>query len=257
MWPDTGKGHQFESKRAESGRYNLRNLSLLNSLDLAENSFHDEIPQQLSRLSRHQNLNGKFQLIYHIVLTSRALCWTTTLLWDRFLTKNLTSLEELYLSYNSLEGEVPTSLARLTKLRLLGLSVNSFSREFPPSLYNLSSLSLQMLHFGDNQFVGTLPHSTVNLSSQLQRLLFFGNRIGGSIPREISNLVNLNLLDMSNNNLTGSIPDSIGRLANLGILDLRNNLLTGVIPSSIGNLTELVYLYLGFNRLEGNIPLRL
>ncbi|KAK4350724.1 hypothetical protein RND71_030037 [Anisodus tanguticus] len=35
----------------------LGNLSLLNSLDLAENSFHDEIPQELSKLSRIQYLN--------------------------------------------------------------------------------------------------------------------------------------------------------------------------------------------------------
>ncbi|KAH0704435.1 hypothetical protein KY285_018713 [Solanum tuberosum] len=376
----------------------LGNLSLLNSLDLAENSFHDGIPQELSRLSRHQNLNLSFNYLTGEIPVNLSHCVNLkSLVLDHntlvglipyqvgSLTKlvrlylrnnnltgifpvsigNLTSLEELYLSYNSLEGQVPASLARLTKLRLLGLSVNSFSGEFPPSLYNLSSLelialsfnhfsgnlrsdlghyfpnlqrlhlgncqfhgsipsslanaskllqldfpvnkftgnilkgfdnlqnllwlnvgsnhlgygknddldfvnsltncsSLQMLHFGDNQFVGTLPHSTVNLSSQLQRLLFFGNRIGGSIPREISNLVNLNLLDMSNNNLTGSIPDSIGRLANLGSLDLRNNLLTGVIPSSIGNLTELVYLYLGFNRLDisennltGSIPQQL
>ncbi|MCD7456260.1 hypothetical protein HAX54_031041 [Datura stramonium] len=366
----------------------LGNLSLLNYLDLAENSFHDEIPQQLSRLSRLQYLNLSFNyltgeipvnLSHYVNLESLVLDHNTlvgqipyqigslTKLVKLYLKNNnltgifpdsignLTSLEELYISYNNLEGEVPASLARLTKLRLLGLSVNSLSGEFPPSLYNLSSLelialsfnnfsgylrsdlghyfpnlqklylancqfigsipsslanasellqldfpvnnftgnipkgfgnlqnllwlnvwsnhlglgkhddldfvnsltncsSLQMLHFGDNQFVGTLPYSTVNLSSQLQRLLFFGNRIGGSIPREISNLVNLNLLDMSNNNLTGSIPDSIGRLTNLGSLNLGNNLLTGVIPFSIGNVTELVYLYLGLNRLEGNIP---
>ncbi|KAK4734985.1 hypothetical protein R3W88_009246 [Solanum pinnatisectum] len=341
-----------------SGRYNLRNLSLLNSLDLAENSFHEEIPQQLSRLSRLQNLNLSFNYLTGEIPVNLSHCANLkSLVLDHntlmgqipyqvgSLTKlvrlylrnnnltgifpvsigNLTSSEELYLSYNSLEGEVPASLARLTKLRLLGLSVNSFSGEFPPSLYNLlylancqfngsipSSLAnaskliqldfpvnnftgnipkgfgnlrnllwlnvwsnhlgygknddldfvnsltncscLQMFHFGDNRFVGTLPHSTVNLSSQLQRLLFFGNIIGGSISREISNLVNLNLLDRSNNNLTGRIPDSIVRLTNLGSLNLGNNLLTRVIPSSLGNLTELVYLYLGLNRLEGNIP---
>ncbi|KAH0689915.1 hypothetical protein KY289_017273 [Solanum tuberosum] len=103
----------------------------------------------------------------------------------------------------------------------------------------------------------TLPHSTVNLSSQLQRLLYYGNRITGSIPRDISNLVNLHLLEMSNNNLTGCTPGSIGRLTNLGGLNLGNSLLTGVIPSSIGNLTELVYLYLGLNSLTRTIPQQL
>ncbi|CAN4087861.1 unnamed protein product [Withania somnifera] len=366
----------------------LGNLSFLNSLDLAENSFHDEIPQELSRLSRLQNLNLSFNYLKGEIPVNLSHCvnlnslvldhntlvgripyqvGTLTKLVKLYLRNNnltgvipgsignLTSLQELYLSYNNLDGEVPASLARLTKLRLLGLSVNSLSREFPPSLYNLSSLelialsfnnfsgnlrsdlghyfpnlqrlylgncqfigsipsslanaskllqldfpennftgnipqgfgnlrnllwlnvgfnhlgygkhddldfvnsltncsSLQTLHVGRNQFLGTLPRSTVNLSSHLQRLLFFGNRIDGSIPSGISNLVNLKLLDMSENNLTGSIPDSIGKITNLGSLNLGNNLLTGVIPSSIGNLTELVYLYLGLNRLKGNIP---
>ncbi|PHT61298.1 hypothetical protein T459_34854 [Capsicum annuum] len=366
----------------------LGNLSLLNSLHLAENSFHNEIPPQLGRLTRLQYLNLSFNYLTEEIPVNLSHCVNLeNLVLDHnnlveqipyhvgSLTKlqklyfrnnnltgvfpgsigNLTSLEELYLSYNNLQGEVPASLAQLTKLRLLGLSVNSLSGEFPPSLYNLSSLelialsfnnfsgdlrsdlghyfpnlqrlylanchfvgsipsslanaskllqldfpennftgnipkgfgnlrnllwlnvwsnhlgygkhddldfvnsltncsSLQMLHLGDNQFVGTLPHSIVNLSSQMQRLLIYGNRIGGSIPREISNLVNLKLLDMSNSNLTGRIPDSIGRLTNLGSLNLSSNLLTGVIPSSIRNLTELVYLYLPLNKLEGNIP---
>ncbi|PHT53630.1 hypothetical protein CQW23_08092, partial [Capsicum baccatum] len=332
----------------------LGNHSLLNSLDLAENSFHNEIPPQLGRLTRLQYLNLSFNYLTEEIPVNLSHCvnlenlvldhnnlveqipyhvGSLTKLKKLYFRNNnltgvfpgslgyLTSLEELYLSYNNLEGEVPASLAQLTKLRLLGLSVNSLSGEFPPSLYNLSSLELIALsfnnfsgnlrsdlghyfpnlqrlylanchfvgsipsslanaskllqldfpennftgnipkgfavykcHFGDNQFVGTLPHSIVNLSSQMQRLLIYGNRIGGSIPREISNLVNLKLLDMSNSNLTGRIPDSIGRLTNLGSLNLSSNLLTGVIPSSIRNLTELVYLYLPLNKLEGNIP---
>ncbi|KAM3327126.1 hypothetical protein P3S67_002252 [Capsicum chacoense] len=300
MRPETGKSHQFEFKRAECGRYNLRpsrKSFLLSSLDLAENSFHDEIPPHLSRLTRLQYLNLSFNYLKgeipvnlshwvnleSLVLDHNSLVGhipyqvgSLTKLMKLYLKNNnltgifpgsignLTSLEELYLSYNNLEGELPASSARMAKLRLLGLSVNSLSGEnhlgygkhddldFVKYLTNCSSLQT----FGDNQFVGTLPQSTVDLSSQLQRLLIFGNRIGGGIPKEISNLVNLNVLDMGNNNFTGSIPDSVGRLTNLGYLNLGNSLLTGVIPSSTGNLTELDLqsLDISLNNLSGTIP---
>ncbi|PHT85351.1 hypothetical protein T459_07457 [Capsicum annuum] len=386
-----------------SGR--LGNLSLLSSLDLAENSFHDEIPPHLSRLTRLQYLNLSFNYLKgeipvnlshwvnleSLVLDHNSLVGhipyqvgSLTKLMKLYLKNNnltgifpgsignLTSLEELYLSYNNLEGELPASSARMAKLRLLGLSVNSLSGEFPPSLYNLSSLelialsfnnfsgnlrsdlghyfpnlqrlylancqfigsipsslsnaskllqldfpennftgnipkgfgnlrnlwwfyvwrnhlgygkhddldfvkyltncsSLQTLHFGDNQFVGTLPQSTVNLSSQLQRLLIFGNRIGGGIPREISNLVNLNVLDLGNNNFTGNltelvylylprnklevnIPSTLGNCNRLLRLDISDNHLTGTIPQQLIALSHLTKIYAFYNSLTGPLP---
>ncbi|KAG5617711.1 hypothetical protein H5410_017535 [Solanum commersonii] len=281
MSPETQKSHPFESQKAEAGRKCL--------------------PQQLSRLSRLQNLNLSLNYLTggipvnlsHCVKLKSLVLEHNTLVGS---IGNLTSLEELYLSYNNLEGQVPASLARLTKLRLPGLQllpnlqilylakcqvigsipsslanasksleldfpINNFTGNIPKGFGNLRNLlwlnvwskqfghgkhddldfvnsltncrSLQMLHFRDNQFVGTLPHSTVNLSSQLQSLLFYGNRISGSIPKEISNLVNLNLFELSSNNLTGSIPDSIGRPTNLGGLNFGNNLLT-----ELGNCSQ-------------------
>ncbi|KAH0691125.1 hypothetical protein KY290_018087 [Solanum tuberosum] len=168
----------------------------------------------------------------------------------------LPNLQILYLAKCQFIGSIPSSLANASKSLELDFPINNFTGNIPKGFGNLRNLlwlnvwsnqfghgkhddldfvnsltncrSLQMLHFRDNQFVGTLPHSTVNLSTQLQSLLFYGNRISGSIPKEISNLVNLNLFELSNNNLTGSIPDSIGRLTNLGGLNFGNNFLTGL-----------------------------
>ncbi|PHU23516.1 putative LRR receptor-like serine/threonine-protein kinase [Capsicum chinense] len=117
---------------------------------------------------------------------------------------NFTSLEELYLTDNNLEGEVPASSAQLTKLRLLGFSVNSLSGEFPPSLYNLSSLELIALSF--NNFSGNLRSDLGHYFPNLQRLYLANSQFIGSIPSSLSNASKLLQLDFPENNFTGNIP---------------------------------------------------
>ncbi|PHU23511.1 hypothetical protein BC332_08618 [Capsicum chinense] len=242
----------------------LGNLTSLEELYLSYNNLEGEVPASLAQLTKLRllglsvnNLSGEFPPSLYNVSSLELIA----LSFNNF-SGNLRSdlghyfpnLQRLYLANCHFIGSIPSSFSNASKLLQLDFPENNFTGNIPKGFGNLRNFSLQMLHLGDNQFVGTLPHSIVNLSSQIQRLLIYGNRIGGSIPREISNLVNLNLLDMSKSNLTGRIPDSIGRLTNLGSLNLGSNLLTGVIPSSIGNLTALVYLYLPRNKLEGNIP---
>jgi len=81
-----------------------------------------------------------------------------------------------------------------------------------------------------------------------------GNKLMGSMPSEIGNLTNLELLVVDNNQLTGGIPPEIGNLANLQRLDFSNNQLSGCIPDEIGNLTNLFDLGLHYNQLCGDIP---
>ncbi|KAL7163142.1 hypothetical protein ACSBR2_039275 [Camellia fascicularis] len=74
--------------------------------------------------------------------------------------------------------------------------------------------------------------------------------LGGSIPNEIQNLINLDVLGMEYNLLTGIK----GKLSNLKSLYLRRNHLMGEIPSNISNMTQLFHLLLKNNSLQGNIP---
>ncbi|PHT53627.1 LRR receptor-like serine/threonine-protein kinase EFR [Capsicum baccatum] len=224
----------------------LGNLSLLSSLDLAENSFHDEIPPHLSRLTRLQYLNRSFnylkgeipvnlshwvnleslvldhnslvgQIPYQVgsLMKLQKLYFRNNNLTGVFPGSigNFTSLEELYLTYNNLEGEVPASSAQLTKLRLLGFSVNSLSGEFPPSLYNLSSLELIALSY--NNFSGNLRSDLGHYFPNLQRLYLANSQFIGSIPSSLSNALKLLQLDFPENNFTGNIPKGFGNLRNL------------------------------------------
>ena len=80
------------------------------------------------------------------------------------------------------------------------------------------------------------------------------NRLSGSIPPELGNLADLQVLDLGNNQLSGSIPKELGNLADLQMLRLYNNRLSGEIPPELGNLVNLHTLYLNLNRFTGEIP---
>ena len=80
------------------------------------------------------------------------------------------------------------------------------------------------------------------------------NRLQGTLPAELGNLTNLQILRVHWNSLSGALPAELGNLANLQILDLWDNQLTGAIPAELGNLTSLLYMDLSYNDFSGAIP---
>lgn len=85
-------------------------------------------------------------------------------------------------------------------------------------------------------------------------LFLTGNRLTGTIPAQLSDLTQLDDLDLAQNALTGTIPAQLGNLTNLTDLNLSQNQLTGSIPPQLGNLTNLISLSLQKNKLTGSIP---
>jgi len=104
-----------------------------------------------------------------------------------------------------------------------------------------------------NNLEGTLPASITNLS-ELEHLNLAQSQISGPIPSDIGNLSKLKYLILAINPLEGTIPASIVDLTNLEVLLLFDNNLTGPLPSSIGNLTNLTRLAIGQNNMSGPIP---
>ncbi len=113
---------------------------------------------------------------------------------------------------------------------------------------------LSQLSMGRNNLNGTLPPELANLSD-LQILELFNNeKLAGQIPAELGTLPQLWGLYLESNSLSGLIPTELGNLEQLIDLRLPNNSLSGPIPSEFGNLKQLVGLILHNNFLSGSIP---
>nr|GMD21507.1 probable LRR receptor-like serine/threonine-protein kinase At3g47570 [Ipomoea batatas] len=174
---------------------------------------------------------------------------------------NASKLQILDVSVNYLVGKVPDNIGRLKDLLILDLEINLLGGSNDPlndlafitSLSNCSNLNWLSIH--ENRFEGKLPNTIANLSSKLQYLyLGDNNKIFGTIPKGIQNLVSLISFDIGGNLLSGVLPSEIGELHKLQLLGLYENQLSGKMPLTLFNLTSLALLGLDTNNFDGNIP---
>ncbi|MFS8014066.1 putative leucine-rich repeat-containing, plant-type, leucine-rich repeat domain superfamily [Helianthus anomalus] len=183
---------------------------------------------------------------------------------------NLTQVEELYLSWNQLKGEL-SPVASWVNLRALDLSQNmlhgsipvppptteyffvsnnKLNGEIPPSICDLLSLLLLDLSF--NNITGSIPPC---LKKSIEYFFVSNNRLNGEIPPSICDMLSLRLLDLSFNNITGSIPPCLKKLSNsLVVLNLRRNTFQGTIPNIFTNESQYQMIDLSENKLQGQVP---
>ncbi|XP_047043862.1 receptor-like protein EIX1 [Lolium rigidum] len=169
---------------------------------------------------------------------------------------NLTVLEELDLSYNSLN--IPATSGwfwDVTSLKSLSLMSCGLSGIFPDELGNLTLLETFDISF--NNIKGMIPGTMQNMCD-LRSLDLSGNNIGGDITNLIDKIPNcswknLHELSLMSTNITGTTLQYLAKLTSLSILDVSNNQLSCSVPVEIGILTNLTELYLGLNNLSGVI----
>ncbi len=103
---------------------------------------------------------------------------------------------------------------------------------------------------------GSIPEGIDSLKELVS--LTIAGKLHGTIPQSISNLTNLQSLNISNfsGTLSDTIPTEIGNLTNLTNLSIFNAA-KGPIPASIGKLTNLLNLYLPTGNIDGTIPVEL
>ena len=119
-----------------------------------------------------------------------------------------------------------------------------------------SPLRVTSLVLSDSQLTGTIPPELGNITN-LEILSLTRNQLTGPIPVGLGSLTNLRELSLGENQLTGMIPAELGSLTKLDWLYLSGNQLSGEVPSSLGSLANLQGLYLSDNQLSGEIPTEL
>lgn len=107
-----------------------------------------------------------------------------------------------------------------------------------------------------NSLAGTIPFELEQLT-ELQVLSLEQGTTGSSIPSNLGTLSNLRILDLDFNQITGPIPEQIYGLTNLEQLDLNTNKITGTISNNMGNLASLRLFQLYENLMTGTVPVSL
>nr|POF22032.1 lrr receptor-like serine/threonine-protein kinase gso2 [Quercus suber] len=146
---------------------------------------------------------------------------------------NMSSLRELVMAKNQLEGPIPVEWCKIVVLLFLDLSENNLSGSIPSCL---NSSNLMSVYLNKNWLSGPIPCAFKN-SSNLVTLNLRGNLLIGNIPDWIGNLSSLSILLLRENHLEGRIPNQLCLLQNLNLLDLSYNKFSGTIPHCLSNIT--------------------
>jgi len=148
------------------------------------------------------------------------------------------------LEENNLTGTIPTSIGDLDSLNFLSLEDNKLTGTIPAEIGTLNSL--KELYLSNNQLTGTIPAEMENLS-KLEILYLRNNNLDGVIPSGINQLNKLTKLSLRNNQFSGNLPD-LSNLISLTYLSISNNELTGL--SDLSALTNLTTIYLSSNLFD-------
>ncbi|CAN6724150.1 unnamed protein product [Malus baccata var. baccata] len=101
--------------------------------------------------------------------------------------------------------------------------------------------------------MGSIPKQLSSLLN-LKYLWLDGNNLTETIPPWIGNISLLSILYLGDNNFQGSIPNELGHITGLEKFLVHINDLSGIIPSPIYNISSISTFFVGVNQLHGELP---
>lgn len=121
---------------------------------------------------------------------------------------------------------------------------------------NSAQTGVVEIELSNNRLGGVLPPEIGDLVD-LERLILNNNHIGGELPPEIGNLLYLTDFIIYYNDFTGPIPPEIGNLVSLREIKALDCGLSGPLPAEIGNLVAIEKIYIPGNEFTGPLPAEL
>lgn len=256
------------------------NLDALETIYLGFNSFSGSLPSSLGRLGALTSLGLNYNAFTSTIPTTLAL---------------LTNLRGLHLAGNQLTGPLPElarlnllqlieiqdnslngSLNQLAQLGSTLQHIDASDNSLSGKLFNFSGIYLdlsqnniegiidlalldnpgiQAVKLGSNKIAGSLSSASLSGFASLTHLSLDLNKIGGSLPTEISLMTALRHLNIGANPLEGSIVSQIASLSALTSLELGSTSLSGELPFQLGLMSNLQVLDISNNnQLSGPVP---
>ncbi|KAL5732099.1 hypothetical protein ACHQM5_004755 [Ranunculus cassubicifolius] len=214
----------------ECSSCNTKDLELLSKAFSSVSGFN---------LSSFKSINGscKYPPIHSIKLPSKNL--TGLVSWG-FL-KNMSHLQSIDLSSNSLQGSVPGSFWSIPSLVEVNLAMNRLGG----SIFTSSFSSIQVLNLSSNRFTNSIHlsgFSSIKIFDVSRNNLQF-------FPLGFENLTKLESLNLSSCNISGTAKP-ISKLQSLEYLDLSDNHMNGSLPCDFPNLK---FLNVSLNNFSGKL----
>ncbi|XP_011005466.1 PREDICTED: receptor-like protein 12, partial [Populus euphratica] len=211
----------------------------MTELDLSRNQLNGSLPKRFSQRSElavldldDNQLTGSLTDV--TMLSSLRELWIDNNRLDGNVSKSIGSLfqlEELHVGGNSLQGVMSEAhFSNLSKLTVLDLTHNSLTLKF------------------ESNWAPTFQLDDISLSSC---------NLGPPFPQWLRNQNNFVQLDMSNTGISDAIPNWFWNLSrsNLKLLDLSHNKMSGFLPDFSSKYSNLRSIDLSFNQFEGPLPL--
>lgn len=147
---------------------------------------------------------------------------------------------------------IPTSIGNLKNLKLFSIrsSCNNLPKGSIPT--EIGNCNLKLFQIYDCDIQGTIPSELFN-NKELQVLGFKNTNLSGTMPKELSLLTSMtNIYIQDTDKLFGTFPD-ISNLTQLGYFGLRGTHFNGIIPNA-SNCNSISVYDISNNNFQGMIP---